>query len=113
MVVSSVKSSLKTTSFTINGTSYTAKTKKAAAVSCDSNNEVGFSVTGSVTSEPGKGDAVTLIACLGSVTGTGLPAHPTFLGELEANSSSPGDGSVVQTAQVDPGYSSVEITAKG
>jgi hypothetical protein len=111
--VKSVKASLKTTTFTVNGTSYTAKTKKAAAVGCDSGAEVGFSVSGAVTSEPGKGDAVTLTACLGTVTGSGLPAHPTFKGELVANSSGPGDGSTVASAQVDPAFSTVEITAKG
>jgi hypothetical protein len=111
--VKSIKGSLKTTSFVVNGTSYTAKTKKAVAVGCDSGAEVGFSITGSVTSATGKGDAVTLTACLGSVSGSNLPAHATFLGELEANSSSPGDGSTVSSAQIDPGFSSVEITAKG
>ncbi len=89
-------------SFTINGTTYSAKGSGAAIASCGGG-EIGFSVAGTVKApKADKGQSVSLVACLGAVTGTELTSYTNFLLDLDG----PG---FVTTAQIEPAYSSLTI----
>ncbi|MGH9078687.1 MAG: hypothetical protein ACRDYE_01175 [Acidimicrobiales bacterium] len=102
----SLQKALKKLNFTINGIAYQTKTTAASEViegACGS--EVGFQLTGTVKApKPDKGQTATLLACLGSITGTGLNPGDTF---FDAAIDQIG---TVATAQIDPSVSTVSIS---
>ncbi len=101
---STIQKSLKKLSFTINSIAYTSKTTSASEVvggACGS--EVGFQLTGSISGpKQDKGQSATLLACLGTVTGSKLNSPPTFANNI-------GGPGTVATAQIDPATSHLHI----
>jgi hypothetical protein len=98
----SVLKSVKKLTINVNGVTYSIKgTSVNESPPCGS--EVGFGIGGVVTAPKNdKGQAVTLNACLGSVTGTGLNSYSNFAADI----SGPG---VMTTAQIDSTVSTLSI----
>jgi hypothetical protein len=105
----SIQKSLKKFTFTLNGTTFKTKTTSASIIlpgasnPCGTN-EVGFQIVGTVTSpKADKGQASTLNACLGAITGTGLNPGDNFLAAAVDQIGT------VATAQIDPAFSTVHV----
>jgi hypothetical protein len=108
--VSSIQKALKTLTFTINGITYTSKTTSAATLvgsPCvdGSNTQAGFQIKGTVSAPKNdKGELVTLNACLGATTGTGITSTTNFVD----NAFGPG---TVTSSTLDPADSTIAIKA--
>jgi hypothetical protein len=101
----SIQKALKKLNFTLNGTAYKTKTTSAAEViggACGS--EVGFKITGTVTSpKASKGLPSSLTACLGAITGSGLNPGDDF------GAAAVDQIGTVATAAIDPAHSAATI----
>jgi hypothetical protein len=99
----SIQKALKSLSFTVNTIAYSSKiTTSSEVVDGACGSEVGFQLGGTVSApKVDKGQAVSLLACLGTVTGTGLSGS-TFASNI-------GGPGTVATAQIDPSVSVLKI----
>ncbi len=100
---SSIKKSLASFDFTLNGNSFKTTTTAAAGLSC-SGGEVGFKITGKVTSPAAySGKVSTIDACLGAVTGTGLASTTNFAKDI-------GGAGVLKTATISSSNSTIAVS---
>jgi len=100
---SSIKTALAHFNFTLNGNAFKTTTTAAAALSCTSS-EVGFKITGKVTAPASYLNKIsTISACLGKVTGTGVPSLTNFA--LDINKAG-----TLKTATINKANSTIAIS---
>lgn len=100
---SSIKTSLAHFNFTLDGNAFKTTTTAAAALSCTSS-EVGFKITGKVTAPASYLNKIsTISACLGKVTGTGLPSLTNFKSDI-------GKAGTLKTATINKANSTIAIS---
>ena len=100
---SSIKTALKTFDFTLDGNAFKTTTTTASSLSC-TGGEVGFKIVGKVTAPSAYLNKVsTISACLGAVTGTGLPSTKNFA--LDINKAG-----VLKTATISNSNSTIAVS---